>query len=185
MPTAPTAWHGNLPAEAERAARQAAARLSAWFGQRVELSLVGVGAVALPDIVGAMSVEEPMTGVRQGFHAGTSGEALMLLTSEPGGLWWQRVGGLLSRHAPAVVAAPEEALLELGAQVIGVYVVALHDAVVPRFLPPTLLDMSGTPETTSPRQAALSRAASHVIGLRLSVPAVAFDSVLVVFPGGP
>lgn len=182
MPTAPTAWRDDLQARAERAAQQAAARLSAWFGQRVELALVGMGAGAFPDVVGSVSVEEPVTGVRQGFHAGTSGEALMLLASEPAGLWWQRVGALLSGHAAEVLPVPEEALLELGGQVIGVYVAALHDAVAPRFLPPTLLDMSCMPET-SLRQADLSRAALNVIGVRVSAPAAAFDAVLVVFPG--
>lgn len=182
MPTVPTACHGDLQARVDKAARQTALRLSAWFGQRVELAVVGVGAGTLLDVIGPASVEEPVTGVRQGFHAGTSGEGLMLLSNEPAGIWWQRVSALLSGHVPEVLPAPEEALLELGAQVIGVYVAALHDAVVPRFLPPTLLDMSAVPET-SLRQAAMQRAASHVIGVRVSAPAAAFDALLVVFPG--
>ncbi|WP_407973272.1 hypothetical protein ACJ51O_36040 (plasmid) [Burkholderia pyrrocinia] len=177
----------DLQARARRAAIEATARLSAWFDQCVDLDVAGIGTGMSPDMIGQLLAAhggESVTGTRQGFRASASGEALILLASEPVSRWWQPVGALFG-YAPISLLAPEEALLEFGALVIGGYVTAFHDdrnAAALRFMPPTLLSALSTVEVTQ-KQAALAHTASHLLVVQVSAPAAALDAVLAVFPG--
>ncbi|MGY4730749.1 hypothetical protein [Burkholderia pyrrocinia] len=177
----------DLQARARRAAIETAARLSAWFDQYVDLGVVGIGTGMSPDVAGQLLSArdgESVTGIRQGFRMGVSGEALMLLAGEPASRWWQPVGALFG-YAPITRLAPEEALLELGAPVIGGYVTAFHNngnAAVPRFLPPTLLGALSMLDDIL-KQAELAHTASRMLVIRVSAPAAALDAVLAVFPG--
>ncbi|WP_199545173.1 hypothetical protein [Paraburkholderia kururiensis] len=176
----------DVQARADRASRYASARLSAWLGRRVELAVatvcVGVPAILAARLRRATRIDGPVTGVRQGFRAGARGEALMLLAGDPADRWWRPAGALSGQVTAGLT--PDEALLELGALLTGVYVGAAgHDGIgsgVPCFLPPTLLGAARPLEVILTR-AAPSRAALRMTGMRVSVPAIAFDGVLVIF----
>ncbi|GAB6852449.1 hypothetical protein [Paraburkholderia kururiensis] len=176
----------DIRARADRASRYASARLSAWFGRRVELAVatacVGVPAVLAARLRRATRIDGSVTGVRQGFRAGARGEALMLLAGDPAVRWWRPAGALSGQVAAGLT--PEEALLELGALVTGVYVRAAgHDGIgsgAPCFLPPTLLG-AARPLEVILTQTAPSRVALCMTGMRVSVPAIAFNGVLAIF----